>query len=150
MNIMAVMATLGDAGLAFVWALISSPIIVELVATAVLLPLAVRGLQFFGIRIEAAHREALQSALGNGVRSALLRLDLSAFATEAQAKEAVQEAAKVYVKSTVPDAVKKFDLDDAKIGELLLPHIADALPFPFNVIADVAEGVVKSVGKTKR
>lgn len=75
-----------------------------------------------GIQIEARHRDALQSALMNGARSAIagytpngVRIDL---------KHPVVSEGVRFVLSSVPDAVKYFGLSPADIERHLLPKIA--------------------------
>lgn len=79
----------------------------------------------FGIEIEAKHREALQSALNNAVNLAFGAL-VKRKAGEAKVivdGTADVSAAVAYVKKSVPDAVKHFELSDARIKELLEPKI---------------------------
>lgn len=80
----------------------------------------------FGIEIEAKHREALQSALNNAINLAIAKVipvpgggAKVIFDTVADLDVAVK-----YVKDSVPDAVKRFGLDDARIEELLKPKLA--------------------------
>lgn len=73
----------------------------------------VRWFQKLGIDVEARHRDALQSALQNAALIAISR-------------GASQHAPAIivdYVKNSVPDAVKRFGLDDHRIQELALPHL---------------------------
>jgi hypothetical protein len=67
--------------------------------------------EWTGIEIEARQREALQSALGNGVRLML-------------AGALSKEHAIDYVVASVPDALKGLKVESrARIEELLQPHI---------------------------
>ena len=93
--------------------------------------------QWTGKQIEAAHRQALQSALENGVRFALQRLmeanpaaDPARLAPEE--KQLVTDQAISYVRTSVPDAVKHFKLAEGgsfaldTLRKLILPK----LPLP--------------------
>src|SRR5687768_67700 len=78
-----------------------------------------------GKDLEARHREALQSALSNGIRSAIQAL-LNGVVPERMDPETqtlVLAKATEYVRDSVPDAVKHFNLDDWGIGKLLLPKM---------------------------
>lgn len=80
-----------------------------------------------GKQLEARHREALQSALENGVRGAIQKVlagKLSADGTiPAEKRGLVLEAAADYVKGSVPSAVKKFKLTNRKLVDLLEPKL---------------------------
>jgi hypothetical protein len=93
---------------------ILAPVIATLVAILVpaLGAAIIRWIQKLGIDIEASHREALQSALMNAALIALR-------------KKGTFDAVK-YVQQSVPDAVKAFKLDDARIIDLLQPRITAA------------------------
>lgn len=77
--------------------------------------------------MEARHREALQSALENGVRAAVqLLLDgkLTAAGTvPVDKKEAVLNEARAYVEKSVPDAVRHFQLSPQSLVDLLLSKL---------------------------
>ncbi len=81
--------------------------------------LIVKQFQKLGIDIEAKNREALQSALHNAAITAVSRAGID--------KNGVSATAVDYVKSSVPDAIKKFGLDRDKIKKLLEPHLAKAV-----------------------
>jgi hypothetical protein len=78
-----------------------------------------------GINIEAKHREALQSALMNGVLFALQRAGW----VQGQPTEKLLTAARSYVESSVPDALKQFGIDAAtaagraELDRLLTPKL---------------------------
>jgi len=78
-----------------------------------------------GINIEAKHRDALQSALMNGVLFALQRSGW----LPGQATDKVIAAARTYVESSVPDALKQFGIDTATaagkaaLDRLLIPKL---------------------------
>lgn len=82
-----------------------------------------------GIDIEARHREALQSALLNGVRFALQK---AGWLPDTPLPADLLAKASSYVGSSVPDALQHFSIDPAtKAGQamlerLLTPH----LPIP--------------------
>lgn len=94
---------------------ILAPIISVLIA--ILVPAfataLVRWFQKLGLDIEAQHRDALQSALTNAALIALAR----------GSRNGATAAAVNYVRKSVPDAVKQFGLDDARILELVKPRI---------------------------
>lgn len=81
-----------------------------------------------GIDIEAKHREALQSALMNGILFALQRAGW----VQGQPTERLLAAARGYVESSVPEALAKFGIDAAtaegraQLDRLLTPK----LPLP--------------------
>ncbi len=86
-----------------------------------LLALAYRRISAWtGIEIEARHREALQSALANGVRAAMSaggELDI----------DGIVNRARGYVEGSVPDALAALKVDHLKLRQLLVPHAAAAL-----------------------
>lgn len=81
-----------------------------------------------GIDIEAKHREALQSALMNGILFALQRAGW----VQGQPTDRLLAAARGYVESSVPEALAKFGIDAAtaegraQLDRLLTPK----LPLP--------------------
>ncbi|OJF91714.1 hypothetical protein AX761_21935 [Rhizobium sp. 58] len=85
--------------------------LISIIVPSLLALLYQRFAQWTGIEIEARQREALQSALANGVRLMLRGLS--------------KEHAIDYVVASVPDALKGLKVDGrARIEELLEPHIA--------------------------
>lgn len=94
---------------------ILAPVIAALLAILVpaLMTALVRWFQKLGLDIEAQHRDALQSALTNAALIALAR----------GSKNNAAGAAIDYVRQSVPDAVKKFGLDDSRILDLIKPRI---------------------------
>lgn len=84
-----------------------APILATLLVAAL-----TKWMQKMGVDIEAKNRDALQSALANAAMVAV---------KGGSARQGVD-----YVKSSVPDAVKRFGLDDAKIEELISPHVVQA------------------------
>lgn len=97
---------------------ILAPVLTALLAILVpaLITALFRWFQKLGLDIEATHRDALQSALTNAALIALAKGGLKPSAG----------AAIDYVRASVPDAVKKFGLDDKRILDLVLPKIAAA------------------------
>lgn len=85
-----------------------------------------------GIDIEARHREALQSALVNGILFALQRAGWVA----GEPTDPLLNAARGYVEHSVPDALAKFGIDTATstgramLDRLLTPH----LPLPAGTV----------------
>lgn len=81
--------------------------------------------QLFGLTIEARHREALQSALTNGVNRGISALETAAQDTKVDMRSVVVAEGIRYVERSVPDAVKFFRLDPEHLGDLLEAHLAD-------------------------
>lgn len=107
--------------------------IVSLIITALVGWAVQRFHAWTGYQIEARHREALQSALENGVRFAIQRLaaDRAGFdplQMSGQDKQKVLDGAVDYVLGSVPDAVRHFGLgrNADLIERLALPK----LPIP--------------------
>lgn len=107
------------------------------VLATVFIPIAgaavVKLFQKFGIEIAAKDREALQSALANAVALALagkkdtLRSDASQAQGFLGLGNPLMSIALSYVLRSVPDAVKRFGLNEAAIIDLLKPHFARAM-----------------------
>jgi lipopolysaccharide export LptBFGC system permease protein LptF len=83
-----------------------------------------------GVTVEAKHREALQSALENAARL-VLKTAMDKDTGGKTMKDSVVEIGDVamqvgidYVKQSVPDAIKKFGLDDFLIDKYLRPKLA--------------------------
>ena len=81
-----------------------------------------------GINIEARHREALQSALLNGVRAGLDLFGKRADAMQVDVRSKVLAEAADYVITSVPDAVKHFGLTPARVRDLARAKLAEAEP----------------------
>ncbi len=83
-----------------------------------------------GIEIEAKHRAALQSALMNGI---LFALQKSGWVSGQPITPTIMATARSYVESSVPDALRKFDIDPAAaagqaiLDRLLTPKLPVAL-----------------------
>jgi hypothetical protein len=97
---------------------ILAPVLTALLAILVpaLVTALFRWFQKLGLDIEQKHRDALQSALANAAMIAIAR----------GTRNGATGAAIDYVRGSVPDAVKQFKLDDAKIVELLKPRVTAA------------------------
>jgi hypothetical protein len=80
-----------------------------------------------GMEVEAKHREALQSALRNAALVTVQKALERNVDGNLTAIEAVKGPALEYIRKSVPDAVKKFKLDDERIKQLLEPHFAEVL-----------------------
>lgn len=81
------------------------------------IPAVFQWMKKLGLDVEARHRDALQSALQSAAMLALAR---------AGVKGGVPFEAVEYVRQSVPDAVRKFGLDDQKIVELIQPKVIAA------------------------
>lgn len=101
--------------------------LVGIIVTALLGWIATGYARLTGRQLEATHRAALQSALENGIRAAIqLLLDgkLTTAGTVPEDKKAVVLAtAATYVKNSVPDAVKHFELTETTLRDLLMPKL---------------------------
>jgi len=113
------------------------PVLVTIVTAAVSWA-AVQYNKWTGQQIEAKDREALQSALLNGIRlglQAVLRQHPSAdparLTVEQQAIATTVAAG--YVQRSVPDAVKRFGLSPTRIRDLAEPK----LPLPIDPLVAV-------------
>ncbi len=106
---------------------------VGLVITAVLTWAAAELHKRTGITIEARHRDALQSALMNGILFALQR---AGWAPGSAITPTIMATARSYVESSVPDALKHFGIDTRdrlgidQLDRLLTPK----LPLPAGTI----------------
>lgn len=78
-----------------------------------------------GIDIEAKHREALQSALMNGILFALQKAGwVSGQPVSSSILESLLPTARSYVESSVPDALAKFGIDPATtVGKAALDRL---------------------------
>lgn len=101
-----------------------------IVITSMITWAAARFNAWTGINIEAKHREALQSALLNGVRYAIQQLSddnakgISINLTDREWQERIINSAINYVTSSVPDAVDYFRLwGEGQLRQLILPKI---------------------------
>lgn len=101
--------------------------VIPILVTFILGWLAVLYAKLTGKNLDAKNRDALQSALENGIRFAIQQLldgKLSPQGTvPADKKAAVMATAKSYVASSVPDAVKHFNLTHGELDTLLVPHL---------------------------
>lgn len=78
----------------------------------------------WGVEIEAKHREALHSAIVSGVNLAVAKgARLADGATLPKTGNFVVDMALPYVVKSVPDAIARFDLTEAKITEMILSKI---------------------------
>lgn len=85
-----------------------------------------------GQELEKHHRDALQSALHNGIRYAI-QLVLGGKLAKDGTVPADQQAlvlakAREYVTDSVPDALRHFKVSDRKLNELLVPKLPTNLP----------------------
>lgn len=121
------------------WDFIQSNIIAQIVAA--LIPLIVTAIlgwaaviysRVTGKELEAKHRQALQSALENGVRWAVQQIldgKLNPDGTvPKEQKAAVLATAQQYVTTSVPDAVKKFGITQPTMEKLLTAKLPVSAP----------------------
>jgi hypothetical protein len=104
--------------------------LLSIIATAIAPLIVVAIVRFFnklGIEVEAKHREALQSALRNAALVTVQKALERGVDGNLTSIEAIKGPALDYIRNSVPDAVKKFKLDDARIKQLLEPHFAEVL-----------------------
>lgn len=86
--------------------------------------------RYLGVRIEASDREALQSALRNAARYGIERAGVAPGTVPSNGT--IASAARSYLRQSVPDALKRFGLEDAapaavnRLDALLAPHVAEA------------------------
>lgn len=101
-----------------------------------------------GIDIEARHREALQSALMNGILFALQKAGW----VQGQPTDRLLSVARGYVESSVPDALKQFGIDAAtaagraQLDRLLTPK----LPVPPGTVMPNGDTLVGPLGVARQ
>lgn len=104
--------------------------VISVIVTAIIGWIAVLYTKITGSDLDAGHRIALQSALENGIRGAIqliLNGKLSADGTvPAEKRSAVIGAASQYVKTSVPEALAHFDINDRKLNDLLMPKLPNS------------------------
>lgn len=76
-----------------------------------------------GIEVEAAHREALQTALTNGAGLILNKIGAHANTVTFDAKHPAIKAGVEYVIASVPDAVGNFELKPEQLAEKLVAKL---------------------------
>lgn len=107
-------------------------IVIPIIVTALLGWAAILYSRVTGKELEAKHREALQSALTNGVHWALQQVlngKLSADGTVPQSKKAeVVAKAQEYVVTSVPDAVQKFKITQPTMEKLVESKLPISTP----------------------
>lgn len=110
-------------------------ILVPILITAAI-GLIVKAFQKFGFDIEAKHREALQSALENAAAAALAKVaSRSEITSQGFLAAPLMSIALSYLMKSIPDALAHFGLDknEAKLIDLLRPHIAKAVQKKFSL-----------------
>ncbi|MEC5289360.1 MULTISPECIES: hypothetical protein [unclassified Aurantimonas] len=112
-----------DATLAIVLPLLGT------VISIVAIPALISWLQANKVIKDEAQAKILQSALQNAAQTAIARAGgVSAVRTVASgAKGVALDAAVAYVKTSVPDAVRKLELNDGLIRDLVMPHVQRAI-----------------------
>lgn len=101
---------------------IVQPYVVELASVIVAFIVAwvsAKVTKLTGIQIEAKHREALQSALQNGVNYGINKAGGWAATKDFDLKNQALAAAVKYVLDSVPDAIAHFGLTPEKLAQLL-------------------------------
>lgn len=106
--------------------------VIPLVVAAILGWLVTLYARVTGKELEAKHREALQSALVNGLNWAIQQvlngnLNKDGTVPENQ-KAAVVATAQQYVVSSVPDAVKKFHISQPTMEKLITAKLPTSAP----------------------
>lgn len=98
-------------------------VVIPIIVTALLGWAAILYSRITGKELEAKHREALQSALTNGLAWAIqqvLKGKLNADGTVPESKKAeVVAKAQEYVTTSVPDAVQKFNITQPTMDKLI-------------------------------
>lgn len=98
------------------------PIILELagvIVAALIGYVSVTLNRALGINIEAKHRDALQSALVNGIGAGIAKLRAPADNIGVDVKSEVIADGIRYVKGSVPDAIRFFGLTDERLRDLI-------------------------------
>ena len=107
-------------------------VVIPIIVTALLGWAAVLYARITGKELEAKHREALQMALTNGVNWAVQQIlngKLSKDGTIPEAsKPAVVAKAQQYVTSSVPDAVRKFQISQPTMEKLIEAKLPSSAP----------------------
>lgn len=93
------------------------------VVTALIGWVAMLGTKYFGITIEASHRDALHSAAMTGVTAALSKVDVMAGNLDLTTKQKVLDEAANWVIHSVPDALKYLGVTPASIAELVMSKL---------------------------
>ncbi|EUB97321.1 hypothetical protein PMI07_000897 [Rhizobium sp. CF080] len=117
-----------------------APYILELASVlvaAIVAWLSAKVKTLIGIQIEAKHREALQSALQNGINLGMSKAGGWISAKDYDLKNKALAEGVNYVLASVPDAIKFFGLTPEKLGKL----IEAKLP-TYNELSAVAGGAV--------
>jgi len=91
------------------------------VLTTIAIPAAIAWLKANNVIKDEARAKLLQSALENAALTAIARAGGSR--TMPAVTSDAAGAAVSYVKSSVPDTVKKLGLSDSKIADLVVPHM---------------------------
>lgn len=106
--------------------------VLPLLVTAILGWLAILYTRVTGKELEAKHREALQMALSNGLNWAIQQVldgKLNKDGTvPASAKTAVIAKAQQYVTTSVPDAVRKFQITQPTMEKLIESKLPLSVP----------------------
>lgn len=107
-------------------------VVIPIIVTALLGWAAILYARITGKELEAKHREALQMALTNGVNWAVQQIlngKLSKDGTVPEAsKQAVVAKAQQYVTSSVPDAVRKFQISQPTMEKLIEAKLPSSAP----------------------
>lgn len=107
-------------------------VLIPVIVTALLGWAAILYARITGKELEAKHRQALQSALENGVRWAIQQVlngKLSKDGTVPDsAKVSVIAAAQDYVTASVPDAVRKFQISQPTMTKLVEAKLPVSTP----------------------
>lgn len=107
-------------------------VVIPIIVTALLGWAAVLYARITGKELEAKHREALQSALTNGISWAIQqvlngKLNKDGTVPES-AKDQVIAKAQQYVTTSVPDAVRKFQITQPTMEKLVTAKLPNSAP----------------------
>lgn len=95
------------------------------VISIIAIPALIAWLQANKVIKDEAQAKILQSALQNAAQTAIARAG-GVSASRAMTGIALDSAV-AYVKTSVPDAVRKLDLNDGLIRDLVMPHVQRAV-----------------------
>jgi uncharacterized membrane protein len=102
--------------------------LVSVLATAIVGWLAELLRRKFSLDIDAAHRDALQTALANGAGLVLTRIGGSLVGKKVDLKHALIADSVNYVLQAVPDAIRHFRITPESVAEKILAKLSPQKP----------------------